>query len=410
MTFALLLGFAVPTQATADLASTTDHLPEVAPPAIEDPISDAEMEDLRTLADQRGVPLRDVIDRYAWNDNFALAVQMIRETTPEGFTGAEIVDADTAWIAFAGGAPREALDKLGIFTASHGDVSVEVRTNLGFTETELQRAIEEVHYTLLARPEVSNAATTFDFGTGQITTRVVLASAVPDSVLGDLRLVAANSLIDAAGVGILDSIATSVFRSDLQIMGGDDGGYSYHMGGEILSTCTSGFGTRQIGTGVRGISTAGHCSNSQSDDGSSLTFMGEHNGTHGDFQWHTGPKTENDNFYSGSSTITEVNERDVSSVGAPVVGQSLCMNGKTTQKHCQEVRRINVCYDGRCNLVQMGARHASGGDSGGPWFWGTRAYGLHQSWMYDPFWPYNRDLFSRADRIDNALGINIATS
>lgn len=42
-------------------------------------------------------------------------------------------------------------------------------------------------------------------------------------------------------------------------------------------------------------------------------------------------------------------------------------------------------------------------------YWGNTAYGLHQGWIYDPFWPFDREVFSRADRIDDALGIYIAT-
>ena len=66
--------------------------------------------------------------------------------------------------------------------------------------------------------------------------------------------------------------------------------------------------------------------------------------------------------------------------------------------------------DNFCNLVQMGARLSADGDSGGPVYWGSTAYGLHQGWMWDPVWPFTRDVFSRADRIDDALGyVYIAT-
>ncbi len=78
-----------------------------------------------------------------------------------------------------------------------------------------------------------------------------------------------------------------------------------------------------------------------------------------------------ENYYSGNSSSTEVNRRDVSSVGSPVVGQSLCRNGKTSHKDCQEVRKLNVCDGSVCNLVEMGAHLSAGGDSGAPVFWGN---------------------------------------
>ena len=72
------------------------------------------------------------------------------------------------------------------------------------------------------------------------------------------------------------------------------------------------------------------------------------------------------------------------------------------------MRKLNVSRNGAQNLVQMEKRYSAGGDSGGPVFWGNSAYGIHYGWMYDPN-PTERDVFSRADRIDDALGVSIAT-
>ena len=49
------------------------------------------------------------------------------------------------------------------FTSSHSGVSVEVRTNLGFTEVEKKRALEAVHFAVMETPEVLDAVTFFDF-------------------------------------------------------------------------------------------------------------------------------------------------------------------------------------------------------------------------------------------------------
>lgn len=115
-------------------------------------------------------------------------------------------------------------------------------------------------------------------------------------------------------------------------------------------------------------------------------------------------------FYAGNDAALEVNRRDVAGVGAPVVGQPLCRNGKTTFKDCLEVIQLNVCHFWFCNLVQMDHRSVQDGDSGGPWFWNFTAYGLTYGWRYDPIFPFDRDLFSRADRIDDALGVNVANN
>jgi hypothetical protein len=79
---------------------------EMAPPGINDPPNDAELQDLHRIADQKDISLQEAIDRYAWNDNFSLAVTRISEAFPTVFAGAEIVDTGHAWIAFESPPPK----------------------------------------------------------------------------------------------------------------------------------------------------------------------------------------------------------------------------------------------------------------------------------------------------------------
>jgi hypothetical protein len=72
--------------------------------------------------------------------------------------------------------------------------------------------------------------------------------------------------------------------------------------------------------------------------------------------------------------------------------------------------KVNVCHFEICNLVQMEAHLSAGGDSGGPVYWSNTAYGIHYGFRWDPIWPFDRELFSRADRIDNALGVSVSTA
>ena len=65
-------------------------------------------------------------------------------------------------------------------------------------------------------------------------------------------------------------------------------------GGLFLSSCTAGFGVKNA-QGTKGISTAGHCSNTQSFGGHNLPYVtGKFSGAH-DSQWHT----------SGGNTILD---------------------------------------------------------------------------------------------------------
>ena len=58
-------------------------LPEEAPTKIDDPPSDAELQDLQALADRDGISLQEAIDRYAWHDNFSKMASTIREAAPK---------------------------------------------------------------------------------------------------------------------------------------------------------------------------------------------------------------------------------------------------------------------------------------------------------------------------------------
>ena len=118
--------------------------------------------------------------------------------------------------------PRAALDIIEFFRSSHSGVSVEVRTDLGFSEAELEEAIPAVHYAVLKATEVLDASMSFDSATGQIRTIVVLESTASDSILDDLRAIATKRLIDVTRPDILDSITISVARSGGPILGGDE--------------------------------------------------------------------------------------------------------------------------------------------------------------------------------------------
>ena len=376
-------------------------------PEIESLITYAELVDFQSIAMQFDISLQDAIGQYAWHSDFATLVAELRSMAPDSFAGAEILDSDSAWVAFADSAPKAALQMISAFSDTHHGVSTEVRTEVGFNEIELQESIEAAHFAVLERPEVKDANTGFDYATGEIRTLVVLQGTASDAVLDDLQASANEAIADATRKNFLDSISSSVVRSGYQLVWGYRNTGREHLGGGHLNGCTSGFGTEDS-AGLRGVSTAGHCNNSQGDDGAPLSFQDEHQGIHGDFQWHTGPGTHGNEFYAGSGSLTEVNRREVHSVGSPIVGQVLCRNGVVTHRTCQQVRKLHFCMEDLCNLVQMRSDLTEEGDSGGPVYWGNTAYGLLAGAVVDP-WPFTREVFSRADRIDDALGVHIAT-
>ena len=403
---------APPAGANPSESSVVD-LPDVPAPRIDSGISVAEMQDLRTLASQSGMTIDEAIERYAWNDNFSLAVHLIRDGMPDSFAGAAIVDSRTAWIGFADSQPEDAAEVIAEFGDHFGNIDVDIRTGVGFTEVEIQKAIAAAHFAVFEHDGVEDAITSFDFDSKTIEIVVsksdTASKAVTTMELEQIADAAVNRTIDRNPASL---IAVSVAEANTRVLGGDDSS-SYHWGGEALSTCTSGFTVRTDSStsGSRGVATAGHCNDTQSDDGDSLTIQDSYDGYYGDYQWHTGPDTVQDEFYSGTTTSLEAYPRDVSSVGYALEGQSVCKNGKAGYKDCGEVRKDSVCHGGNCYMQQMGSRLAVSGDSGGPIFWSNTAYGLHEGWMYDPSWPWDRDTYSRAIyNLDWAIGVHIATS
>ena len=63
-------------------------------------IGNAEMEDLKFVADEEGITYEDTIEKFGWHDEFAQTIGDIRDTSPNAFTIAEITGDSTAMIAF----------------------------------------------------------------------------------------------------------------------------------------------------------------------------------------------------------------------------------------------------------------------------------------------------------------------
>jgi hypothetical protein len=148
-------------------------------------------------------------------------------------------------------------------------------------------------------------------------------------------------------------------------------------GGLPLSSCTSGF-TVQNSSGTKGVSTAAHCGNSQAYAGNWLTFQSEYYTGSYDIQWHTlSGATLQPIIKVGSGT------RDIYGTvprASQVTGAWVCKQGKTTGYTCGTTSSTSYCYNGACTWIYVSGGSVNlsePGDSGGPWFSGTSAYGSH---------------------------------
>lgn len=168
--------------------------------------------------------------------------------------------------------------------------------------------------------------------------------------------------------------------------------------------------------GTTRIATAGHCPDNSNtfenySGGSEVKMYfagGRTGGAYGDFQWHTVNGTEVDDFYYDRGKA-----RDVAAVANPIMDQTICRYGQVTRAACADVQDLSACatweQGGRtyeaCRLVRTDNDISDNGDSGGPWYWGTTAYGIH--WGTFGTWLGDRSAFSRATYIDEAIGVQI---
>lgn len=368
---------------------------------------------MQSLANRDGTSVEAAAYKYGWQNDMALMVDRIREAFPNSVTEAEVTGERSGRIDFAGDLPSSAQSEISAFQTLHPGVQVETRTNRGYSELDLDNALEAIHYALLERDEVENAITSFDSGT--IRSRVLLSGEPesPNSTLGDLRELADEKLVEDKA-NMTDSISVVVEEMESADELGGDENSSAHLGGEVVTgggfLCTSGFSVKNS-SGEKGLATAAHCDDILNDDGQSISVRAQHKGSYGDVQWHTATQTVYDDFYQGNDSQTEASSADVSGIANPVKEQELCRNGATTHQKCDTVRKLSVCKGSVCKLVQMKGHNSSGGDSGGPYFVGGTAYGIHTGYQTDWLPPWRkRSVFTRATYFDEAIGVYVATN
>lgn len=364
----------------------------------------AELRDLQAIANQYGITLDEAIARYAWRDDFSEMVTAIQQAHPDSVAEAASTSGSTALIRFSGSVPADAQTTIEDFEARNPKLTITKQTNVGYTEQEYVEAVVGSYYAVMAENGVEDGTAHFEGETNEIVIFVKMAAPPSDAEKARLERAAEQGAKDATRQNIMETftVSLSVVQRDL---GSLDSG-SKHMGGEELSTCTSGFNVKV--NGVRGITTAAHCPDNLSDDGDALTFKDKHHGLYGDVQWHTGPDTMGHSFYAGSISVLETDQRYVTGVGTARIGDTLCRNGKISYQDCQEVRRVNICAIFVCRLVSMEHYYAANGDSGSPVYYRNKAFGVHRGKTWNFGW---REIFSQAIYFDDAIsGMSIATN
>lgn len=372
------------------------------------PSSD-ELIDLARIAEDEGVKLEDAVNAVGWQNDFALMATALEEQFPDGFAGGEILDGPgrQARISFAGKVPPEAARIVGAFDQA----TVSVAGGTGLSARDIGARIEEVHLSVAARDDLfDGTVTSFDRSSGTVDVRVRPRQAVaPGSI-------EARALVDMLMDGLPNRAKAWPLAVRVDPSAGGDG--EAFGGGRIEKVgydalwCTGGFSVRTM-SGSTGVATAAHCSegnlsltyeNYNGASELSTSVVKRHRGTYGDLEWRTVSGTESDDFYYNFNAT-----RDTTGFANPQHGQTLCRFGHSTGAQCNKVADTYLCvsYDGynHCNLVRMDSDKANGGDSGGPWYYGGTAYGIHAGYANLSGTTY--DVWSRVTWLDEAVGVMV---
>lgn len=157
--------------------------------------------------------------------------------------------------------------------------------------------------------------------------------------------------------------------------------------GGLDVSCTTGFSVEDDDNNL-GVTTAGHCPNNLSYNGTALTYETGHYSGSLDVQWHTSSFDEKNKVKTGASSTREIDDTRSSHS----VGQYVCKYGIATEYSCGTVIDVNFnpgiqdsgCHPGSsCDWNSTWIRVRSSGnadmctqgDSGGPFFIGSTAVG-----------------------------------
>ena len=335
--------------------------------------SEAVSSDLRVTADSLEMSVAEAELLFAGQDEFNVLLNEIAHTEQGNYSSAiwRTDTRPTPTISFVNMPSAATVAKV---EALPFEVLVETGAPLDMEGWDV--AVEEAFRDVVAEPNVSDATAYVDAETETVHVEYQAAT----SETGEAELPSRAQLRERVlqRIDRLKGVGYAV--EQVKSAGADS---EVVRGGKAFGGCTTGFAVFQNGT--RGLVTAGHCSdatNTPSGSSYGAPFRGQHEGSYGDMQWHSTVDSTLNQVALNSGTLT----RTISGQAIGVVGGSVCNYGKTrTSYNCTTIRNASACATittngvGKyiCRLVITGGTFTNGGDSGGPWFFGNYAYGIH---------------------------------
>ena len=365
-------------------------------------------QDSQLLAKERGISTREVAASLAFQNEFEAFFKETLKAYPNQIARVwvEKVPHQEAHIQFVGDMPNVKTN-LNIHVSDGGLFSFQEQEQRAAALTELLKSNDE-----------SNFLTYFDHQSGQIKLEmksINRAQAMSSEAL-DQMLIRATSQLDTDEKSLLKGLTIEDIDYEVVEGSGEIYDFDWARGGEWLNRnnsnmCTSGWAVS--GPNGNGIVTAAHCTGLDELDhhyttsDPTMTFRSQERGN-GDVEYHTTSHTEVAEYYAREDEVRDVT--GIKLTWLMFAGQSVCEYGRSDNvRSCNhDVISNNVTAtftDGVTvsNLVRVTGDDSIGGDSGGPWSWGTVAWGVHSGSNG------STSLFTPVQRAQSELNITILT-
>ncbi|MFS3127502.1 hypothetical protein ACLM5J_03760 [Nocardioides sp. Bht2] len=358
-----------------------------------------EQADLRAIARDEGISFDQAVDLYGWQNEYAAAAGALENAYPGSYAGSSMNVGGTpgATFRFVGKVPA-GVEKL----TQAIPVAVHFTGEADYTKEEIRVAVEKAHTAVFeASHSLKGQEVSTEYDEANKTVEVTVAVEASSSDARGALISVAEAALQATRLQIPARVSAAAPGST-----GDDvvrGGVVLGGSSSASYSCTSGWPVKEIGVARQGLITADHCPNSMSYVGRNvLTYRSRLPSSSGDIQYMSSTEEVGREFYWKVGSY-----RTVTGLSAPANDLRLCKFGRSSNETCDSVRDTTTCRDSYCNLVSMDDREAASGDSGGPWYYGTIAYGVHSG--YHTHLLQKRDQFTPLYNTLNDVGVKLRT-
>jgi hypothetical protein len=385
------------------------------PPPVVDPYPDPEpdwapmtsygvdgafLDDMSVVADNLGITLQQAVNRYRHQNDWSRAVANIAATYPGSYAWAKMLDSagnSAPVIAFTGTSPPDVSAQLAGVAFPAG-TQVQTVAGAKYSATQADELVSSVTSSVMQdSSQAAEVTASYDVDLQKV--EVVVSE--PQQTRVDTAALAEGARTDASTQYPTVPAPDVEVRRVTTSLGTDD--RVKVRGGMRISTspgantCTSGFPvlTTNTSTTQYGIVTDSHCPDHMPYLGmyannANLTLSDASrtlDTKYGDMQF----QASYDLPVGPSFVATPTKLNAIAGPRMAQVDNQLCSYGAASnRKMCDSVDRLGVCKDVKingtekkvCGLVMMDRDQHIGGDSGGPWYSGQYAYGLHQGAAY----------------------------